>query len=320
MARFHIFTAQKIMDLSLFVQLLISGILLGGIYSLASIGLTLIFGVMKIVNFAHGEFLMVAMYVTFWLFHYFSLDPYLSLFAVIPLLLIVGIVTYHFFIRKTIGAPILTQIFVTLGLSTVIQNLALLFWSADFRSVSLSYASTPIVFGPYPSLGMGEILVNPPRLIAFALAISLSFVFYLFLKFSYTGKVIRATSQDRSAALLMGINIDKFYKLTFAIGILLVGIGGALMMPIYTVHPFVGFEFVLVIFVIVVLGGMGSIIGAMIGGIFIGIVEIFSSFLIGPESKQAIYFLVFIAVLAIRPTGLFGIKGEEELEHIETID
>ena len=308
------------MDLSLFSQLLISGILIGGIYALASIGLTLIFGVMKIVNFAHGEFLMVAMYVTFWLFHYFALDPYLSILVVMPLLFIVGIVTYQVFIRKTIGAPVLTQIFVTLGLSIVIQNLVLLFWSADFRTVSLSYASTPIVFGPYASLSIGEILVNPPRLIAFVLAISLSLAFYLFLKYSYTGKVIRATSQDRSAALLMGINIEKFYRLTFAIGILLVGIAGALMMPIYTVHPFVGFDFVLVLFVVVVLGGMGSIVGAMIGGIFIGIIEIFSSFLIGPDSKQAIYFLVFIAVLVIRPSGLFGLKGEEELEHIETID
>ena len=308
------------MDLSLFSQLLISGILIGGIYALASIGLTLIFGVMKIVNFAHGEFLMVAMYVTFWLFHYFALDPYLSILVVMPLLFIVGIVTYQLFIRKTIGAPVLTQIFVTLGLSIVIQNLVLLFWSADFRTVSLSYASTPIVFGPYASLSIGEILVNPPRLIAFVLAISLSLAFYLFLKYSYTGKVIRATSQDRSAALLMGINIEKFYRLTFAIGILLVGIAGALMMPIYTVHPFVGFDFVLVMFVVVVIGGMGSIVGAMIGGIFIGIIEIFSSFLIGPDSKQAIYFLVFIAVLVIRPSGLFGLKGEEELEHIETID
>ena len=308
------------MDLSLFSQLLISGILIGGIYALASIGLTLIFGVMKIVNFAHGEFLMVAMYVTFWLFHYFALDPYLSILVVMPLLFIVGIVTYQVFIRKTIGAPVLTQIFVTLGLSIVIQNLVLLFWSADFRTVSLSYASTPIVFGPYASLSIGEILVNPPRLIAFVLAISLSLAFYLFLKYSYTGKVIRATSQDRSAALLMGINIEKFYRLTFAIGILLVGIAGALMMPIYTVHPFVGFDFVLVMFVVVVIGGMGSIVGAMIGGIFIGIIEIFSSFLIGPDSKQAIYFLVFIAVLVIRPSGLFGLKGEEELEHIETID
>ena len=308
------------MDRTLFIQLLISGILLGGIYALASIGLTLIFGVMKIVNFAHGEFLMIAMYVSFWLFHYFHLDPYLSIFVVVPLLFLFGMLIYHFFIRPTIGAPILTQIFVTVGLSIVIENLALLAWSADFRSVTVEYLRDPVLLGPFASLGIEELIVNRARLFAFALGLSLSIAFYLFLKFHYTGKVIRATSQDRSTALLMGINIDKVYRLTFSIGILLVGIAGALMMPIYTVHPFVGFEFVLIMFVIVVFGGMGSIIGAVIAGLFIGIVEIFSSFFIGPDSKQAIYFLVFIAVLVIRPAGLLGVKGEEELERIEAIE
>ena len=308
------------MDPTLFLQLLIAGILLGGIYALSSIGLTLIFGVMKIVNFAHGEFLMIAMYVTFWLFHLFHLDPYLAIFVVVPVLFVIGMVVYQFLIRPTIGAPILTQIFVTVGLSIVIENLVLLFWSADFRSVSVEYLRSPIVLGPFPGLGLEELIVNPARLIAFVLGLSLSIIFYLFLKYSYTGKVIRATSQDRSTALLMGINIDKVYRLTFSIGILLVGIAGSLMMPIYTVHPFIGFEFVLVMFVVVVLGGMGSIVGAMVAGIVIGIVEVFSSFLIGPDSKQAIYFLVFIAILVIRPAGIFGMKGEEELEHIEAID
>lgn len=308
------------MDPTLFLQLLIAGILLGGIYALTSIGLTLIFGVMKIVNFAHGEFLMIAMYVTFWLFHLFHLDPYLAIFVVVPVLFFIGMVVYQFFIRPTIGAPILTQIFVTVGLSIVIENLVLLFWTADFRSVSVEYLRSPIVLGPFPGLGLEELIINPARLIAFGLGLSLSIIFYLFLKYSYTGKVIRATSQDRSTALLMGINIDRVYRLTFSIGILLVGIAGSLMMPIYTVHPFVGFEFVLVMFVVVVLGGMGSIVGAMVAGIVIGIVEVFSSFLIGPDSKQAVYFLIFIAILVIRPAGLFGMKGEEELEHVEAIE
>jgi branched-chain amino acid transport system permease protein len=308
------------MDLTLFLQLLISGILLGGIYALSSIGLTLIFGVMKIVNFAHGEFLMIAMYISFWLFHLFHLDPYVSIFIVAPLLFLIGLLVYRVLIRPTIGAPILTQIFVTVGLSIVIENAVLLFWSADFRTVSLRYLRNPIVLGPYPALGLEDLDINAARLIAFCLALFLALAFYFFLKYSYTGKIIRATSQDRSTALLMGINIDRVYALTFSIGILLVGVAGALMIPIYTVHPFVGFEFVLVMFVVVVLGGMGSVAGAMIAGILIGCVEVFSSFLIGPSSKQAIYFLVFIAVLVIRPSGLFGLKGEEELERIEAID
>jgi len=308
------------MDPTVFVQLLISGILLGGVYALASIGLTLIFGVMKIVNFAHGEFFMISMYLTFWLFHYFHMDPYLSTLILVPVIFLIGIITYYLFIKPTLGSSALCQIFITVGLSTIIQNTVLLFWSADFRSISLNYATDSIIFGPFPSLPLGEIMVNPARLIAFVSAIFLSIGFYLFLKFSYTGKIIRATSQDRSAALLMGINIDKIYKLTFAIGIVLVGLAGGLVLPIYTVHPFVGFDFVLVMFVVVVLGGMGSVVGAVMSGLIIGIVEVFSSYWIGQESKQAIYFLVFIAVLVVRPSGLFGLKEEEELEHIETID
>jgi len=307
------------MDLTTFVQLLIAGILLGGIYALASIGLTLIFGVMKIVNFAHGEFLMIAMYVSYWLYHYLHLDPYLSLVIVVPLLFFLGVLIYRWFIKGTIGAPHLTQIFITVGLSIVIENLVLLFWSADFRTISVAYLQSPFIVGPFPAFNLEEVIINPARLIAFAIGLSLSIVFYIFTRISYIGKVIRATAQDRTTALLMGINIDRIYKLSFAIGIMLVGVAGALIIPIYTVHPFVGFEFVLVMFVVVVLGGMGSIVGAVIAGIFIGIVEVFSSYLIGPASKQAIYFIVFIAVLVFRPSGLLGEKGEEELEHIEAI-
>jgi branched-chain amino acid transport system permease protein len=238
----------------------------------------------------------------------------------VPLVFLIGIITYYLFIKPTLSSSVLCQIFITVGLSTIIQNMVLLFWSADFRSINLSYATNSIVLGPFPLLSIEKIMVNPARLIAFVLAVSLSIAFYLFLKFSYTGKIIRATSQDRSAALLMGINIDRIYKLTFAIGIVLAGLAGGLLVPIYTVHPFVGFDFVLVMFVVVVLGGMGSVVGAMVSGFIIGIVEIFSSYWIGQESKQAIYFLVFIAVLVVRPSGLFGLKEEEELEHIETID
>jgi branched-chain amino acid transport system permease protein len=266
------------MDLTLFIQLLVAGILLGGIYALASIGLTLIFGVMKVVNFAHGEFLMIAMYLCYWVYHYFRLDPYLSALLIVPLIFLIGVGAYHLFIKPTLNASVLAQIFITVGLSTIIQNAVLLFWSADFRSIQLDYATRSIILGPFPSLSIGEILVNPARLITFVLAILLSAAFYCFLEFSYTGKIIRATSQDRSAALLMGINIDRVYQLTFAIGIVLVGLAGGFLLPIYTVHPFVGFDFVLVMFVVVVLGGMGSVVGAVMSGFIIGVVEVFSSY------------------------------------------
>ncbi|HVN25229.1 MAG TPA: branched-chain amino acid ABC transporter permease [Syntrophorhabdales bacterium] len=308
------------MDLTLFIQLLISGILLGGVYALASIGLTLIFGVMKVVNFAHGEFFMVAMYLAYWAVQYLHLDPYLATLVAVPVVFLIGIVTYYLFIRPTLSSSVLAQIFITVGLSTIIQNMVLLFWSADFRSISVSYATESLVLGPFAALRVEEIMISPIRLIAFALAILLSVAFYLFLKFSYTGKIIRATAQDRSAALLMGINTDKIYRLTFAIGIVLVGLAGGLVLPVYSVQPFVGFDFVLIMFVVVVLGGMGSVVGAMISGLIIGVVEVFSSYWIGQENKQIIYFLVFIAILVVRPSGLFGLREEEELEHIETID
>ena len=308
------------MDLTLFIQLLISGLLLGGVYALSSIGLTLIFGVMKIVNFAHGEFLMIAMYLSFWLHHLLQVDPYLSIVVVAIALFGLGLFTFRIAVRPTLGAPHLNQIFVMVGLSIVIENAALLWWSADFRTVSLDYLRAQIVLGPWPSLGLEEIIVNPGRLIAFLVGLSISVAFYFFLKLSYSGKVIRATSQDRSAALLMGIDIDKVYKLTFAGGLMLVGVAGALMIPMFTVHPFVGFEFVLVMFVVVVFGGMGSVVGAVMAGLFIGVIEVFSDFLIGPDSKQAVYFLLFIAVLVLKPSGLFGIKGEEEVERIEAIE
>lgn len=307
------------MDLTIFIQLLISGLLLGGVYALSSIGLTLIFGVMKIVNFAHGEFLMIAMYLSFWLFHLLKIDPYLSILLVAPALFGLGLLTYRIGVRPTLGAPHLNQIFVMVGLSIVIENAALLWWSADFRTVSLDYLRAQIFLGPFPGLGIEEVIVNPGRLIAFLIGISISIAFFFFLKLSYAGRVIRATAQDRSTALLMGIDVDKVYKLTFAVGLLLVGVAGALMIPMFTVHPYVGFEFVLVMFVVVVFGGMGSIVGAVLAGLFIGLVEVFSDFLIGPDSKQAVYFLLFIAVLVLKPSGLFGIMGEEEVERIEAI-
>jgi branched-chain amino acid transport system permease protein len=308
------------MDLTLFVQLLISGLLLGGVYALSSIGLTLIFGVMKIVNFAHGEFLMIAMYLSFWLFHLLHVDPYLSIAVVAPALFGLGLLTYRIAVRPTLGAPHLNQIFVMVGLSIVIENAVLLGWSADFRTVTLDYLRDQIVLGPYPGLGLEDVFINPGRLIAFFVGLAISVAFYFFLRLSYSGKIIRATSQDRSMALLMGIDIDRVYRLTFAVGLLLVGVAGALMIPMFTVHPFVGFEFVLVMFVVVVFGGMGSVMGAVLAGLFIGVVEVFSDFLIGPDSKQAVYFLLFIAVLVLKPSGLFGLKGEEEVERIEAIE
>ncbi len=285
-------------------QVAVSGLLLGGVYALISIGLTLIFGVLRLVNFAHGEFLMVAMYATFWLFHLFGVDPYVSILLVAPLLFLMGVATQAVIIRPLLNAAHSMQIFATVGLSIILMNGALMLWTADYRSVETSYTKSVIAIGP--------MLVGVTRLVAFLVALAVTGVLFLFLKKTYIGKAIRCTAMDRTAALLMGINVNRVYLVTFGIGSALVGIAGALLMPIYPTFPTVGAYFVLVAFVVVVLGGMGNLTGALLGGLLIGLVEAFSGFYF-PALKEAIYFVAFILVLFIRPSGLFGIVGAEEV-------
>jgi branched-chain amino acid transport system permease protein len=288
-----------------FLQLTINGLLQGGIYSLISIGLTLIFGVTRIVNFAHGEFLMLAMYATFFLFHFVGVDPYLSILIVTPLLFVLGICSERLVIHPILNAPSFMQIFATVGLSVALQNAALFFWTADYRSVKTTYAGMMV-----PA---GEFLISFARLMAFLAAIVISYGVFLYLKKTYTGKAIRAVAQNRTAATLMGINIRQIYLFTFGLGTALVGIAGALLMPIYYVFPTVGGLFVLTAFVVVVLGGLGNLTGAFIGGLVIGLVESYSGFYGATQLKEAVYFVIFILVLLLKPSGFYGIVGAEEM-------
>jgi len=280
------------------IQLIINGLLLGGIYALISIGLTLIFGVLEIINFAHGEFLMLSMYASYWLFQLFGVDPYLSLLMVIPVFFLIGLAVQRVIIQPIINAPPLNQIFATVGLSLVLQNVALFFWKADYRTVRTAYSAL--------SLKTSGLMISFPRLVAFVLALGLISILLIFLKRTYTGKAIRALAQERRAATLMGINIYRTYQIAFGIGIACVGAAGAMLIPIYYAFPTVGALFVLIAFVVVVLGGYNSLTGALIGGLIIGIVEAFSGFFLSPHLKEAIYFVMFILILVFRPTGLFG--------------
>jgi len=281
-------------------QLMINGLLVGGIYALISIGLCLIFGVLEIVNFAHGEFLMLSMYATYWLFHFYGLDPYLSLLIVIPLFFFVGLAIQRIIFQPILEAPLLSQIFAAVGLSVVLQNAALLFWKADYRTVKTAYSATVV--------NIGNLMVSFPRLIAFCVALGVIIALFIFLKTTYTGKAIRALAQERRASMLMGINIYRTYQFAFGIGIACAGVAGTVLMPIYYTFPTVGALFVLTAFVVVVLGGYNSLTGALIGGLIIGIVESFSGFFISPHLKEAIYFVIFILILLFKPTGLFGRK------------
>lgn len=287
------------------LQVIVNGLLLGGIYALIAIGLTLIFGVVRIINFAQGEFLMIGMFATFWIFSLLKIDPYIALFIFTPLLFLLGMATERLIIKPILNAPPIAQIFSTFGLSIVLQNGALMLWKSDYRSIETTYSNAMIKW-----IGL---LINVPRLVAFLVAVFIVILLYLFLQRTYLGKAMKAVAQDREAAQLMGVDIHKIYMLAFALGIGLEGLAGALIMPIYSTYPTAGFTFALIAFVVVVLGGLGNMIGAFFGGLIIGLVESLSGFFISPELNTAIYFVIFVLVLIIRPSGLLGIVGGEEM-------
>jgi len=288
--------------LLIIVQLIMSGLLLGGVYALVSVGLVLIFGVLEIFNFAHGEFLMLGMYAGYWLFYLFGFDPYVSLLIIIPLFFFLGFVVQRIIFQPLLNASPLDQVFATMGLSLIIQNAALYLWKADYRTVRTAYSTTTIK--------IGQISINFPRLVAFAIALGGIFLLFIFLKKTYIGKAIRALAQQKRAAMLMGVNIYRTYQIAFSIGIVCVGIAGTILVPIYYVFPSIGTLFGLTAFVVVILGGYNSLPGALVGGLIIGLVETFSGFFISPHLKQLIYFAIFILLLLIKPTGLFGRKTE----------
>jgi len=296
--RIYIVIARKNSMSLTILQLIINGLLLGGMYALISIGLTLIFGVLEIINFAHGEFLMLSMYCSYWLFQLYGVDPYLSLLIITPTFFLIGLFVQRTTIQPILEAPPLNQIFMTVGLSMVLQNLALFIWTADYRTVKTSYSALTIK--------TAGLMISFPRLVAFLLAMGMIIGLLIFLKKTYMGKSIRALAQERKAAMLMGINVYRTYQIAFGIGIACVGAAGALLIPVYFVFPSVGSLFVLIAFVVVVLGGYNSLTGSLVGGLIIGVVEAFSGFYISPHLKEAIYFVIFILILLFRPMGLFG--------------
>ena len=286
-------------------QLAVSTVLLGGIYALIAVGLTLIFGIMRVVNFAHGEFLMLGMYLAFFAFTLRGLDPYFVLLIAIPIFFGVGLLTYALVMRGVIHASHNVQIFTTVGLSTVLQNVALVLWTGDFRVIRPWHSSVVLrIFGT---------AFNLSQVVAFAVAVALTVALIAFMKWTHTGCVMRATAQDRDAATLMGIDTDRVYRLTFAIGIACVGAAGVLVAPLYAAYPQVGLQFVTLAYVVVVLGGLGDMAGAMLGSLIVAAVEVAGSYIFGAAWKEVFYFLLFIGVLVFRPAGIFGQRGAETL-------
>ena len=286
-------------------QLLVSSILLGGIYALMSVGLTLIFGVMRVVNFAHGEFLMLGMYLAFWGLTRWGLDPYVSLLIAIPLFMVLGIVTYYLVMRGIIHTSHVVQIFTTVGLSIALQNVALVLWTGDFRFVRAPAADQ--------TLRLAGAAFNLAQLIAFLIALAATLAIFAFLRYTHFGLVLRATAQDRDAATLMGVNTDRAHLTAFTLGIICAGLAGVLAAPQFPTYPTAGLQFVLIAYVVVVLGGLGNMPGALLGSLIVAAVEVIGGHIVGLAWKDVLYFLLFIGVLLFRPAGLFGQRGAETL-------
>ena len=288
------------MSAQIFFQTIVNGLFTGAIYSLVAIGLTLIYGVMLILNFAHGEFLMLGMYVAYWCFTLLGLDPYLSIPIAAVLIFALGAIIQTGLVQRVLDAHPLNQIILLLGVSTLLIGLVQFFWSAEAKSIHVPYETEVFTL-----LGLR---FSIPRTIAFFGALIISIGLYLFLRYSKVGKAIRAVSQSRPGAMLMGIDVKFIYILTFGIGVAVTGIGGVLLTPNYKMYPAIGQAFAVIAFVVVVLGTMGNFLGAFLGGLIIGIVEAFAGFILGGDVKIIASMLVFILILLFKPSGLFGGK------------
>lgn len=282
-------------------QALVSGLLIGGIYALVAAGLTLIFGVMKIVNFAQGNLLTLGMYASFWLFTLYGIDPYLSILIVGPLMFGVGFLMQKIAIEPILGEPDHNQLLLTLGIGLLIQNGILALWGASFRNATLWYSNVNYL--------VGNVAISLPKVIAFAGALLMLGLLYLLLEKTDLGRAMRAAAEETEGSLLVGVNVRTIYALAFGIGAACAGVAGALILPFFYVSPDVGDLFILTAFIVVVLGGMGSMAGSLVGGLMVGIAESIGAVVMPGSMKQVLLFGIFILVLLLRPTGLFGSKA-----------
>lgn len=285
-------------------QSLLSGALVGALYGLAALGLSLVFGVLKVLNVAHGELLMLGGYAAFWLFNLLGVDPYLSLVVVIPLLFLIGLGLHLGLFRHVVQFDeehrIKNSLLIAFGLTLILQTLAIRFFLADERSISTSYSTQSLEF-----IGLRIPLVRFSSLIIGILAV---IALQIFLKRTYWGKAIRATAEDWRTAALTGINIHRIYLVTFAISSALAGLAGMLVTLQFSVSPNIGLAWTLKALIVVVLAGLGSMPGTFIAGILLGLAEAVSSLVVGPQYREMVGLVIFLIVLSVRPQGLFGAR------------
>jgi branched-chain amino acid transport system permease protein len=278
----------------------INGLRIGGIYTLVASGLTLIYGVLHIINFAHGSMLMLAMFGVYYLLMKLGIDPYMSLIIMVPAMYLLGYLLYKLLIGRLAQGKDENILLITLGLSILIENLALMFFKGDTRTISVSYSDTMVELGPT--------LVSLPKIISFGAAMALCAALGLFIQRTDTGRAIRAVAKERVGARLVGIDVERVFAISFGIGLATLGAAACLLMPIFYVSPTTGHVFVMVAFTVVVLGGMGSFLGAVIGGLIVGLTESFGGLFLGESLGQIGISLIFILILLFRPSGLFGAK------------
>ena len=287
-------------ELSILFPSILNGLTTGAVYALIALGLTLIYGVLHIINFAHGACLMLALYAVFLLKQHFGIDPYLALPIVVPGMFVLGYALQRGIINRASHGKDENILLVTLGISIVMENLALLFFKSDTRTIDTAYSLSTVSIGPA--------MIAVPKLVAFAGALVVSGVLFWIVGKTDLGRAIRAVAREKQGAKLMGIDVDHVYAMSFGIGLACLGAAACFLLPAYYVNPLVGNGFVLVAFTIVVLGGMGSFTGALVGGLLVGVVESLGGLYLGESLGQIGVFVIFILVLLFRPQGLFGAK------------
>lgn len=280
------------------LQSVVSGTLLGGIYACMAVGLSVVFGVMNILNIAHAAFALLAAYLAFWAFKLWGLDPILSLLGTVPILLALGAGTYQALIRPIRNSPPLMSLLLLFGLAHILEGGMLLLWSGDYRSINTAYAAT--------SFSLGGITLSTTRSLGFLASAIVVGGLSLFLKQSYLGKAIRATMQEREAALLMGVDVDRVSRLAFLLGIGTAAVGGTFLGLVYAFYPYLHFMWVGKLFAIVVLGGMGSVAGALAGSILLGVAESVTATLTASVWSELVAYAILVLTLLLRPSGLFG--------------
>lgn len=280
------------------VQAALTGLMQGGVYALISIGLTIIFGVLGIINFAQADFMMLGMYVTLTVFVGFSVSPIVMFFLLIPVFVVFGAAIQRVLIEPIIGEQEDAQLILTFGILLILQNVALTVFGSSPQTISVPYSSAALFIGPFS--------LNQAKLIAFLFALLTAGAVFVFLRRTEFGRAIRATANNSTAAGYAGIDVRRVYMVAFGLGIALTASAGALLVMYFPASPTVGFEFIVLMFVVVVAGGLGSVKGALIAGLLIGVIENMSTVWLPLELQSATIFVLFLVVVLLRPQGLFG--------------